>query len=169
MFLLDDFTVPGGCGDSECSPHERAIEGPATKPTAAPATAPIGPKTNAPDTAPSAALPTRSLANARPTAPPNYDQHRNHHPFHVCPLQAKEKKHSICWARQRLLLGQTKMRDGKQAPGSANSGHRPAHSITSSARAGNVGGLVMPIVLAVFRLITGSYLVGACTGSLRGD
>ena len=39
-----------------------------------------------------------------------------------------------------------------------------AHSITSSARASNVGGTSKPIALAVFRLITSSNLVGACTG-----
>src|SRR5262249_41472719 len=35
------------------------------------------------------------------------------------------------------------------------------HSITSSARASSVGGTVRPSALAVFRLITSSYLVGA--------
>jgi hypothetical protein len=39
------------------------------------------------------------------------------------------------------------------------------YSITSSARASNVGGTVRPSALAVLRLITSSYLVGACTGS----
>jgi hypothetical protein len=42
------------------------------------------------------------------------------------------------------------------------------HSITSSARASSVGGRSMPSVLAVFRLITNSYLVGACTGKSAG-
>ena len=41
-------------------PQERAIDGPAVYPMNAPATAPIGPNTTAPDTAPSAALPARS-------------------------------------------------------------------------------------------------------------
>src|SRR6516162_2465187 len=39
------------------------------------------------------------------------------------------------------------------------------HSITSSARASSVSGMVRPSALAVFRLITSSYLVGACTGN----
>src|SRR5215468_2781206 len=39
-----------------------------------------------------------------------------------------------------------------------------AYSITSSARASNVVGTSRPSILAVFRLITTSYLVGACTG-----
>src|SRR6266498_4721298 len=34
------------------------------------------------------------------------------------------------------------------------------HSITSSARASSIGGMSKPSVLAVFRLITSSYLVG---------
>src|ERR1700716_3769398 len=42
------------------------------------------------------------------------------------------------------------------------------HSITSSARARRVGGTSRPIRLAVLRLITRSYLVGACTGKLPG-
>src|SRR5262245_11795470 len=37
----------------------------------------------------------------------------------------------------------------------------PDHSITSSARASTVGGMSRPMVLAVFVLITSSYLVGA--------
>src|SRR5262249_39088617 len=42
------------------------------------------------------------------------------------------------------------------------------HSITSSARASSVGGISRPGALAVLRLITKSYLVGACTGRLAG-
>src|SRR5262249_19215757 len=38
------------------------------------------------------------------------------------------------------------------------------HSITSSARASSVSGTVRPNAFAVLRLITRSYLVGACTG-----
>jgi hypothetical protein len=42
------------------------------------------------------------------------------------------------------------------------------YSITSSARASRVGGISRPSALAVFRLITSSYLVGACTGRSAG-
>src|SRR6516164_4606622 len=42
------------------------------------------------------------------------------------------------------------------------------HSITSSARASRVGGTSRPIAFAAFRLITSSYLVGACTGRSPG-
>src|SRR5262249_52934479 len=42
------------------------------------------------------------------------------------------------------------------------------HSITSSARASSVGGISRPSALAVFRLITSSYLVGYCTGKSAG-
>src|SRR5262249_978470 len=42
------------------------------------------------------------------------------------------------------------------------------HSITSSARASSVGGTSMPIALAALRLMTSSYLVGACTGRSAG-
>src|SRR5262250_4000286 len=44
----------------------------------------------------------------------------------------------------------------------------PLHSITSSARASSVGGTSMPSALAVFRLMTSSYWVGACTGRSAG-
>src|SRR5262249_51841232 len=42
------------------------------------------------------------------------------------------------------------------------------YSITSSARASTVAGSSKPSVLAVFRLITSSYLEGACTGRSAG-
>src|SRR5262249_39623228 len=44
----------------------------------------------------------------------------------------------------------------------------PLHSITSSAMASTPGGIVRSSVLAVLRLITSSYLVGACTGRSAG-
>jgi hypothetical protein len=43
-----------------------------------------------------------------------------------------------------------------------------AYSIASSARASSVGGISMPSAFAVLRLITNSYLVGACTGRSAG-
>jgi hypothetical protein len=42
------------------------------------------------------------------------------------------------------------------------------HSITSSARATNASGSAKPRAFAVFRLITNSNLVGACTGRSAG-
>jgi hypothetical protein len=42
------------------------------------------------------------------------------------------------------------------------------YSMTSSARARSVGGTSSPRAFAVFRLITSSYLVGACTGRSAG-
>jgi hypothetical protein len=42
------------------------------------------------------------------------------------------------------------------------------YSITSSARASSEAGTVRPSALAVLRLITSSYLVGACTGKSAG-
>src|SRR5215467_7408789 len=44
----------------------------------------------------------------------------------------------------------------------------PPHSITSSARESSDGGTVRPSTFAVLRLITVSYLVGACTGRSAG-
>src|SRR4029453_15715405 len=51
---------------------------------------------------------------------------------------------------------------------SANSGHAPTYSITSSARASNEAGIVMPNAFAVLRLITISYLDACSTGSSSG-
>src|SRR5262249_5012944 len=42
------------------------------------------------------------------------------------------------------------------------------YSITSSARASTDGGMVWPIALAVFRLMTSSNLVGCSTGKSAG-
>ena len=42
------------------------------------------------------------------------------------------------------------------------------HSITSSARASSEGGTSRPMAFAVLRLMTSSYLVGACTGRSAG-
>src|SRR5262249_12469883 len=42
------------------------------------------------------------------------------------------------------------------------------HAIRSSARASSVDGTSSPSALAVLRLITSSYLVGACTGRSAG-
>jgi hypothetical protein len=62
-----------------------------------------------------------------------------------------------------------------QRPFRANFGlvHRSKtapYSMTSSARASSVGGTSSPSALAVLRLMTASYLVGACTGrSARFD
>jgi hypothetical protein len=42
------------------------------------------------------------------------------------------------------------------------------YSITSSTMANNVGGNSIPSAFGVFRLMTNSYLVGACTGNSQG-
>src|SRR5262249_16461167 len=47
--------------------------------------------------------------------------------------------------------------------------HRRNHSITSSARATNVGGMVRPSARAVCRLMTNSNLVGCWTGKWDGS
>src|SRR5262249_23849561 len=44
----------------------------------------------------------------------------------------------------------------------------PDHSITSSARASNIGGTSRPRAFAVLRLMTSSNLTGACTGRSAG-
>src|SRR5215831_16376033 len=42
------------------------------------------------------------------------------------------------------------------------------YSMTSSARASNVGGIVRPSALAVLRLMASSNVVGCCTGRSAG-
>src|SRR5262249_14733172 len=44
----------------------------------------------------------------------------------------------------------------------------PRHSITSSARASSLSETVKPSALAVLRLMTSTYLIGACTGRSAG-
>src|SRR5262249_31526769 len=58
----------------------------------------------------------------------------------------------------RTPVGRRRSADAERAP----------HSITSSARAMRVGGNSRPSALAVFKLMTSSYLVGVCTGRSAG-
>jgi hypothetical protein len=58
--------------------------------------------------------------------------------------------------------------EGSARPLRANNGNRRAHSITSSARASSAWGTSKPSALAVFKLMTNSNLVGACTGRSPG-
>ena len=61
-------------------------------------------------------------------------------------------------------------RSSRQLRAGSERGHpaeRPNYSMTSSARARSVAGTSSPRAFAVFRLITSSYLVGACTGRSR--
>src|SRR5262249_20498122 len=46
--------------------------------------------------------------------------------------------------------------------------HLRGHSMTSSARARSLSGIWRPSAFAVLRLMTNSYLVGACTGRSAG-
>src|SRR5262249_8693128 len=70
--------------------------------------------------------------------------------------------------RHRRLLRARRERPRGRATEQQNEIAAPDHSITSSARASSVGGTSRPSVLAVFKLITSSYFVGACTGRLAG-
>jgi hypothetical protein len=56
----------------------------------------------------------------------------------------------------------------RRCPLCANSGHHATYSITSLAVASSDDGTVRPSALAVLRLITSSYLFGACTGRSAG-
>jgi hypothetical protein len=89
---------------------------------------------------------------------------------------------SVTRADEQVEIGSVRCRRGhlqhtdtsagipsRAASGTTPPRHRAAcHSITSSARASNVGGTSRPSALAVLRLITSSYLVGACTGRSAG-
>src|SRR5262249_26691480 len=73
-------------------------------------------------------------------------------------------------AHVRFTLKADKRRLASICPLSARSGceqpqqEQSRYSITSSARASTDDGISSPRALAVFRLITSSYFVGACTG-----
>jgi len=66
-----------------------------------------------------------------------------------------------CWACRRCRVDAA-------CPLRANRRRWRSYSITSSAVASNVVGMVSPSALAVLRLIAVSYLVGACTGRSTG-
>src|SRR5262245_60834666 len=70
--------------------------------------------------------------------------------------------------RQRRLLSPGRNWPRRRAPEQGDELAAGIHSITSSARASSVAGISRPRPLAVLRLITSSYLVGACTGSSTG-
>src|SRR3954447_3110551 len=64
-----------------------------------------------------------------------------------------------CWLLSARRHGRRDRRAAEQCDELA-----PPHSITSSAKASRLAGIVMPNSLAVFRLITNSNLVGTQTG-----
>src|SRR5262249_34467439 len=68
--------------------------------------------------------------------------------------------------RHRRLLPPRRQRPRRRRAAEQRYELAALHSITSSARASSVGGTSRPSALAVLRLITNSYLVGACTGRL---
>src|SRR4029453_15340143 len=70
--------------------------------------------------------------------------------------------------RHRRLLRARRERPNSRHAAEQRDELAPFHSITSSARAMSIGGTSRSSAFAVFRLITSSYLVGACTGSSPG-
>src|SRR5262249_2584796 len=70
--------------------------------------------------------------------------------------------------RHRRLLRPRRERPRSQRAAEKRDELAPLHSITSSARASSVGGISRPSAFAVLRLMTSSYLVGACTGRSAG-
>src|SRR5262249_32452467 len=77
--------------------------------------------------------------------------------------RAEKANHGQC----RLLRARSERPRGRPAAEQRNE-LAAFHSITSSARVSMVGGTSRPSAFAVFRLITSSYLVGACTGRSAG-
>src|SRR5262245_36971388 len=70
--------------------------------------------------------------------------------------------------RNRLLLGMRNEQPRYRRTAEQIDEFAPIHSITSSARASSVAGMVKPSAFAVLRLTTSSYLVGPCTGRSAG-
>src|SRR5215470_3604955 len=80
---------------------------------------------------------------------------------------------SICGFRQRRPHALALLRARRERPRSRRAAEQrdeiaALHSITSSARAMSDGGTTRPSPLAVWRLMTRSYLVGACIGKSAG-
>src|SRR6516165_9987506 len=99
--------------------------------------------------------------------------------FAQCFTQLRPKGLDICIAYEertnsidlRLLLRPRHERPRRRAAEQSDERatfHLRDHSITSSARASTLAGISMPSAFAVLRLITSSYLVGACTGRSAG-
>src|SRR5262245_366126 len=89
----------------------------------------------------------------------------------LCLWVAGDKTHQHANAPDPLALLRPRRDRPRRRRHAAKRGDELAplhHSITSSARASTVGGMLRPMVLAVFMLITSSYLVGACTGRSAG-
>src|SRR5262249_18698556 len=81
----------------------------------------------------------------------------------VLPEAVQESDH-----RHRRLLGAYGKRPRGRCPAEQHDELAALHSITSSASASNLSGIWSPSAFAVFRLITNSYFVGACTGRSAG-
>jgi len=83
-------------------------------------------------------------------------------------LPVSRRTHKISASPQQPTFART-----RRAPLRAITGREPPqqsrlYSITSSARASSMGGISMLSARAVLRLMTSSYLVGACTGRSAG-
>src|SRR5262245_25823181 len=94
---------------------------------------------------------TFAVQEAMSAFTPNSDR-ESRHPQNV--MSALPPKAEMCGALAHVCFGPKADMD--------------AYSITSSARASNVGGMVRPMALAALRLITNSNLVGCSTGRSSG-
>ena len=81
------------------------------------------------------------------------------------PATCQNRRLKLSTIKGALHKSATSCREQMQQP---CLGKRQSYSITSSARASKVGGTSRPSAFAVLRLITSSYLVGACTGKSAG-
>src|SRR5262245_33691698 len=81
--------------------------------------------------------------------------------FYCCAEEQSDHRH-------RRLLRSRRERPCRCSAAEQHNEVAPSHSITSSARARTGVGISRPRLLAVLRLITSSYLVGACTGRSTG-
>src|SRR5262245_11458525 len=86
----------------------------------------------------------------------------------ACTIGRRPRTAEESYHRHRRLLRACRKRPRRRAGEQHDELAASLHSITSSARASTVGGISMPSALAVLRLTTSSYLVGACTGRSAG-
>jgi hypothetical protein len=106
--------------------------------------------------------------HARPPTPEGHrsDSNRDIGRDQRCPLWARSGL--MHCSKQHLYSITSSAREQCPLSAISDNSHRTAYSISSLAKASNVGGIVSPSAFAVFMLITSSNLVACSTGKSAG-
>src|SRR5262249_29466215 len=108
----------------------------------------------------------REVASLDPSQLPQAVFERDH--ARLCLRVASDKTHQHADPPHLLGLRARRKRPRDRRPAEKRDEIAPFHSITSSASESSIGGRSRPSVLAVFRLITSSNLLGCMTGRSAG-